>query len=58
MVRRLVLAVAFAAALASPAPFDMLWSWAASLAQEEPAPPPPPTTDDGGDQGYGIDPDG
>lgn len=60
MVRRLALAAALAATLASPPLFDTLWSWAASLVQEEPTPPPPtpppPTTD--GDQGYGIDPDG
>jgi hypothetical protein len=64
MVRRLALAAALAATLATPAQsaglFDMLWSWAASLVQEEtPAPtetgdPQAPTTD----QGYGIDPDG
>lgn len=58
MVRNLALAAVLAATLASPAPvFDMLWSWAASLAHEQstpPQPPPRPTTD----QGYGIDPDG
>ena len=58
MVRRLALAAALAATLASPPLFDALWSWAASLAQEQPTPPPPPTTTDGGDQGYSIDPDG
>lgn len=59
MVRRLALAAALAATLASPPLFDTLWSWAASLGQEEPTPPPPilPTTTDG-DKGYGIDPDG
>jgi hypothetical protein len=60
MVRRLALAAALAATLAAPARFfDTLWSWAASLVQEEPTPPPttpPPTTDE--DKGYGIDPDG
>ncbi|HEX5716747.1 MAG TPA: hypothetical protein VF179_11360 [Thermoanaerobaculia bacterium] len=64
MVRRLALAAALAATLATPAQsagfFDMLWSWAASLVQEEaPTPPPntpPPTTDE--DQGYSIDPNG
>lgn len=60
MIRRLALAAALAATLAGPAQsaglFDMLWSWAASLVQEQPTPPPPPTTDD--DKGYGIDPNG
>lgn len=57
MVRKLALAAALAATLASPPLFDTLWSWAASLVQEEPtSPPPPPTTD--GDQGYSIDPNG
>ena len=60
MVRRLALAAALAAAFASPPLFDTLWSWAASLVQEEaPAPPtttPQPTSDD--DKGYGIDPNG
>ncbi len=64
MVRRFALAAALAATLATPAQsaglFDTLWSWAASLVQEEaPVPtqtddPQAPTTD----QGYGIDPDG
>jgi hypothetical protein len=64
MIRRLALAAALAATLATPAQsaglFDTLWSWAASLVQgEAPSPPTPddpqaPTTD----QGYGIDPDG
>ena len=58
MVRRLALAAALAATLASPPLFDTLWSWAASLVQEAPVPPPPPPTTDGGDQGYGIDPNG
>lgn len=60
MVRRLAVAAALAATLASPPSlFDTLWSWAASLVQEEePPPPPPPSTTDGGDQGYSIDPDG
>ena len=59
MVRRLALAAALAATLASPPLLDTLWSWAASVLQEEPIPPPPPTTTtDGGDQGYSIDPDG
>lgn len=62
MVRRLALAAALAATLATPAQsaglFDTLWSWAASLVQEEPTEPPPPTTTDGGDKGYGIDPNG
>lgn len=60
MIRRLAVAAALAATLASPPSlFDTLWSWAASLVQEEPTPlPPPPTTTDGGDQGYGLDPDG
>ena len=57
MVRRLALVAALAATLASPPLFDTLWSWAASVLQEEPTPPPPTTTDDG-DKGYGIDPDG
>ena len=58
MIRRLAVAAALAATLASPPSlFDTLWSWAASLVQEEPTPPPPPTTD-GGDQGYSIDPNG
>jgi hypothetical protein len=60
MVRKLALAAALAATLATHAPIlDTLWSWAASLVQEQPTapePPPPPTTD--GDQGYGIDPNG
>lgn len=58
MVRRLALAAALAATLASPPLFETLWSWAASVLQEEPTPPPPPPTTDGGDQGYSIDPDG
>lgn len=58
MVRRLAVAAALAATLASPPLFDTLWSWAASLVQEEPTPPTPPTTTDGGDQGYSIDPNG
>lgn len=62
MVRRLALAAVLAATLASPPSFfDTLWSWAASLVQEEPTPPPstpPTTTTDGGDQGYSIDPNG
>ena len=58
MVRRLALAAALAATLASPPLFDALWSWAASVLQEEPTPPPPPTTTDDEDKGYGIDPDG
>lgn len=59
MVRRLALAAALAATLASPALVDTLWSWAASFVQEEPTPPPPPPrTTDGGDQGYGLDPNG
>lgn len=59
MVRRLALAAALAATLASPPSlFDTLWKWAASLVQEEPTPPPPPPTTDGGDQGYGLDPNG
>lgn len=58
MVRRLAVAAALAATLASPPFFDTLWSWAASLVQEEPTPPPPPPTTDGGDQGYSIDPNG
>lgn len=58
MVRRLAVAAALAATLASPPLFDTLWSWAASVLQEEPTPPPPPTTTDGGDQGYGLDPNG
>ena len=57
MVRRLALAAALAATLASPPLLDMLWSWAASLVQEAPTPPPPPPTIDE-DQGYGIDPNG
>jgi hypothetical protein len=57
MVRRLALAAALAATLASPPLFDTLWSWAVSLVQEAPTPPPPPPTTDG-DQGYGIDPNG
>ncbi|HWN42592.1 MAG TPA: hypothetical protein VNW71_10240 [Thermoanaerobaculia bacterium] len=65
MVRRLALAAALAATLATPAQsaglFDTLWSWAASLVQGEaptppPSPTPPPTADE--DQGYSIDPDG
>ena len=58
MVRRLALAAALAATLASPTGFfDKLWSWAASFGQEEPmAPPQQPTSDD--DKGYSIDPDG
>lgn len=64
MVRRFALAAALAATLATPAQsaglFDTLWSWAASLVQEEAPVPtqttPPPTIDD--DKGYGIDPDG
>ena len=58
MVRKLALAAALAATLASPPLFDTFWSWAASLVKEEaPAPPPPPpTTDD--DKGYSIDPNG
>jgi len=64
MVRRLALAAALAATLATPAQaaglFDTLLTWAASLLSEEPPAPPPagdpqaPTTD----QGYGLDPDG
>ncbi|MFL6289354.1 MAG: hypothetical protein ACJ759_00470 [Thermoanaerobaculia bacterium] len=64
MVRRLALAAALAATLATQAQpaalFDTLWSWTASLLQEQPPPPPPvddpqPPT---GDQGYSIDPNG
>ena len=59
MVRRLALAAALAATLASPPQlFDTLWSWAASLVQEEPTPPPPPTTTTDEDKGYSIDPNG
>ena len=58
MVRRLALAAALAATLASPPLFDTLWSWAASLVLEEPTPPPPPTTTDEEDKGYSIDPNG
>ena len=61
MVRKLALAAALAATLATPTGFfDTLWSWAASLSQERPIAPPPtdpqPTSDD--DKGYGIDPNG
>lgn len=60
MVRRITLAAALAATLTAPAQFfDTLWSWAASLVQEEvPAPPPTPQPTSDDDQGYSTDPNG
>lgn len=59
MVRRLALAAALAATLATPTGFfDTLWSWAASLSQEVPAPQPPPQPTSDDDKGYSIDPNG